>query len=106
MDRQPFILSIAAFGIVSGIFSPLTYFMRLWLLNFFPAFFIDTPSITILVSSLFTATIVIMLAGIPAAIYERLSGLRDSNSVSLWIWLACTALISVPAIANAVRYFL
>lgn len=103
MDRQPFIIGIAAFGIISGIFSPLVLLMRLWLQNFLPAFFVDSPAIMAFIVSLFTSTIVIILAGVPAAIYERVAGLKDSNTVSLWIWVSCTAFLSLPAIVNVVR---
>jgi hypothetical protein len=41
-----------------------------------------------------------VLAGIPAALYERYAGLKDSNAVSLWIWLAGTAILTLPAIGN------
>ena len=45
------------------------------------------------------------LAGIPAAIYERLTGAKDNSTVaSLWIWLAGTALLTLPAIGNFFQY--
>ena len=47
------------------------------------------------------STATIILAGIPAAIYERFVGAKDdSTPVSLWIWLAGTAILTVPAIGN------
>jgi hypothetical protein len=56
------------------------------------------------VSSLMLATATIILAGIPAAIYERFVGARDdSTTVSLWIWLAGTALLALPAMGNFIR---
>ena len=43
----------------------------------------------------------IIVAGIPAALYERFTGVtEDSTDVSLWIWLAGTALLTLPAIGN------
>jgi hypothetical protein len=39
-----------------------------------------------------------MIAGVPAALYERAMGLADSNLVSMWLWLAGTALLSLPAV--------
>jgi hypothetical protein len=55
-------------------------------------------------SSLMLATATIIVAGIPAAIYERIVGAKDdSTDVSLWIWLAGTALLSLPAIGNFLR---
>jgi hypothetical protein len=44
------------------------------------------------------ATGTVIVAGIPAALYERYRGLKeDSDVVSLWIWLAGTALLALPA---------
>jgi hypothetical protein len=52
-------------------------------------------------ASLMFSTATIILAGIPAAAYERFVGARDDSPVaSLWIWLAGTALLTLPAIGN------
>jgi hypothetical protein len=42
----------------------------------------------------------------PAAslFYERLKGITDdSTEVSLWIWLAGTAILAIPAAGNFIR---
>jgi hypothetical protein len=50
------------------------------------------------------STATIILAGIPAALYERYVGAKgDSTEASLWIWLAGTAILSIPAIGNFLR---
>ena len=47
------------------------------------------------------STATIILAGIPAAIYERFIGAKDDSTVvSMWIWLAGTAILTLPAIGN------
>jgi hypothetical protein len=52
-------------------------------------------------SSLVVSTATIILGGIPAAIYERFVGAKDdSTTVSLWIWLAATGLLTLPAMGN------
>ena len=46
----------------------------------------------------------IILGGIPAALYERFVGARDdSTEASLWIWLAGTAVLTIPAIGNFLK---
>ena len=46
-----------------------------------------------------TATIIV--GGIPAALYERYIGAKDdSTDVSLWIWLAGTGILTLPAVGN------
>ena len=52
----------------------------------------------LLISSLLTATVAIMLGGIPAALYEHVTGQKESNVTALWIWLVGVAVISLPAI--------
>jgi hypothetical protein len=47
------------------------------------------------------STATIILAGIPAAIYERWIGAKeDSTEALLWIWLAATGLLTLPAMGN------
>ena len=49
-----------------------------------------------------TATLIV--AGIPAALYERYVGAKDdSTDTSLWIWLVGTALLAIPAVGNFLR---
>jgi hypothetical protein len=43
----------------------------------------------------------LLLAGIPAAIYERIRGLQQSTPGSLAIWLVATVLLTLPAILRA-----
>ena len=50
------------------------------------------------------STATIILAGIPAALYERFAGAKDSTPVSLWIWLAGTAILTLPAIGNFFQF--
>jgi hypothetical protein len=52
-------------------------------------------------TSLMLSTATVILGGIPAALYERYVGAKeDSTVVSLWIWLAFTAILTQPAIGN------
>ncbi len=101
MERQFYFIGIAFFGMINGMFHPLrvesfivtNYFMAL------PLF--GSQGLIFYFSSLMLATSTVILAGIPAALYERYRGLKeDSNVVSLWIWLAGTAALALPAIGG------
>ena len=66
-----------------------------------PALLFGSVALTLMFASLMVSTATIILGGIPAAIYERVIGAKDdSTEVSLWIWLAGTALLTLPAIGN------
>jgi hypothetical protein len=48
------------------------------------------------------ALMTLAIAGIPAAVYERIRGLQSSTAVSLGLWLAAAVLLTLPAIMRAV----
>ena len=102
MDRTFYFIGIAFFGMINGLFN------QLWLLFALiytqqmagPLFFGSVP-LTLMFASLMVSTATIILGGIPAAIYERIKGIEgDSTEVSLWIWLAGTAILTLPAVGN------
>jgi hypothetical protein len=102
MDRTFYFIGIAFFGMINGLFN------QLWLLFALiytqqlagPLFFGSVP-LTLMFASLMVSTATIILGGIPAAIYERIKGIEgDSSEVSLWIWLAGTGLLTLPAVGN------
>ena len=103
MSREPFVFAILAFAIVNGLFSPGLALAFPLVLVFYPGFLPASPGILLFSTSLLVSTVTIMLAGIPAAIYERAVGARESTNASLWVWLAGTAFLSLPAVTNALR---
>ena len=102
MDRNFYYIGIAFFGMVNGLFNQaLVPFAYLFVKVLSPALLFGSESLTLMFASLMASTATIILGGIPAAIYERYVGAKDdSTEVSLWIWLAGTALLTLPAIGN------
>jgi hypothetical protein len=102
MDRNFYYIGIAFFGIVNGLFN------QTWLLFALihaqilsPALLFGSVGLTLMFASLMVSTATIILGGIPAAIYERWVGAKeDSTEASLWIWLAATGLLTLPAMGN------
>ena len=102
MDRTFYYIAIAFFGMINGLFNQVWLIFTLIHMKILaPALLFDSVSLTLMFSSLMVSTATIILGGIPAAIYERIIGAKDdSTAASLWIWLAGTALLTVPAIGN------
>ena len=102
MDRTFYYVGIAFFGMINGLFN------QTWLLFALihaqilsPALLFGSVGLTLMFASLMVSTATIIVGGIPAAIYEHLTGEKeDSTPVSLWIWLAGTALLTLPAMGN------
>ncbi len=100
---EPYLFGIMALGLINGLFSPLTFMVFLLQPFWYPFFLPGTPGFVQLFASLITATGSIILAGVPAALYERFFGGGKTSLVSLWIWISALALISMPAVVNMLR---
>ncbi len=106
MERNYYFIGIAFFGMINGLFNQVALlFALLHVQVLAPALLFGSVSLTLLFSSLVVSTATIILGGIPAAIYERFVGAEDDSPIgSLWIWLAGTALLTLPAIGNFFQY--
>lgn len=102
MNRNFYFIGIAFFGMVNGLFNQTwLLFALLHVQILAPALLFGSVSLTLMFSSLMVSTATIILGGIPAAVYEHITGAKDdSTEASLWIWLAGTALLTLPAIGN------
>ena len=102
MERHWYYIGIAFFGMINGIFNQLWLLFALIHVQILsPALLFGSIPLTLMFSSLMVSTATLILAGIPAALYEHYVGAKeDSTEVSLWIWLAGTALLALPAIGN------
>jgi hypothetical protein len=102
MKREWYYIGIAAFGMINGLFNqalvPTAYvFVKILA----PALLFGSEALTLMFASLMVSTGTIITAGIPAALYERFVGAEeDSTDVSIWIWLALTGILTMPAVGN------
>ena len=102
MERNFYFIGIAFFGMINGLFNQVgLLFALIHVQVLAPALLFGSTSLTLMFSSLMVSTATIILAGIPAAIYERFIGARDdSTTVSLWIWLAGTGLLTLSSMGS------
>ena len=106
MNKNLYFVAIAFFGMINGIpfFHPMYILAFGYSVQLMAAPFFGSTSLIAYFASLMLSTATIILGGIPAALYERFVGATDdSTTVSLWIWLAVTALLTLPAIGNFLR---
>ncbi|HZD25117.1 MAG TPA: hypothetical protein VE631_02565 [Alphaproteobacteria bacterium] len=85
-------------AVANGLFSPalgaVATLAPLWIPGFVPL----TPVTVLYAASLALSTATLLLAGVPAALYEHLRGQPASSTASTAIWLAGTVLLSLPAL--------
>lgn len=108
MNRNLYYVAIAFFGMINGLFNQLfLLFALLHVQILAPSLLFGSVSLTLLFSSLMVSTATLIVGGIPAALYERFVGAKDdSTEISLWIWLAGVALLTLPAVGNFFQFSL
>lgn len=99
LKQDGFFIGIASLSLLNGMhFSP--YFNSVAIL-FGPilrGFYITSPVVTFYLTSLLIAVSTVMISGIPAAIYERVTGRQQSDSTSMAVWLGALFLITLPSL--------
>jgi hypothetical protein len=97
-------VGIAFFGMINGVFSPLYLLAFAFSAQLMAAPLFGHVGLIAYFASLMLSTATVILAGVPAALYERYVGAKDdSTDTSLWIWLAGTAILAIPAAGNFLR---
>jgi hypothetical protein len=102
MERHWYYVGIAFFAMINGMFNQLWLWFALIPMQILsPALLFGSVPLTLLFASLMVSTATIIVAGVPAAIYERIIGAKDdSTEASLWVWLAGTAILTIPALGK------
>ena len=89
----------AALAVVNGLdFSPIFDSVSFWLYGFARGSRFYHGEVFYYLTSAAITVMTLLIAGIPAAIYERARGLQQSSPGSLMGWLAATLLLTLPAL--------
>lgn len=102
MDRNHLFVALVLVCIANGVFSPaLLVATHLWPV-WFPTMIAEpSTELVFYLGSLIVSSGTLLIAGVPAAIYERATRREDTTPLSMTIWLAGAILLSVPALFNA-----
>lgn len=93
------LIGIAALSLLNGMhFSPFFDLAAIYLGSFLAGLFISSPLLLFYFTSLLLSAGTLLLAGIPAALFERFTGRKNSDATSLGIWLGATAVLASPSI--------
>jgi hypothetical protein len=103
MQRDVLLVATAAVSLLNGMhFSPYFTPVHVLLLPFIAGTFLATPLVALYLTSIFVSLMTLLIAGVPAAIYERVKGASTSTPASLGIWLVFTLLLAVPSLLGAI----
>ena len=102
LKRDVMLVATAALSLVNGMhFSPWFDPVAILLKPFVAGTFLASPLEFLYLTSIFISLMTLLLAGVPAALYERFRGERESTPTSLFIWFACTLLLSAHSLLAA-----
>ena len=103
MQQDVMLVLIAAISLLNGMqVSPFLVIFAAGLAPILSAFFITSPVLLFYFASLCAGVSTVILAGIPAALYERFAGGRGTSVTSLTIWLVAAVILAIPTI---LRFF-
>lgn len=101
MNEQGLFVGAVAVALYNGLFSPATGIVFLLAQYWMPTFVPLTAGSAQYGASLIVSTTTLVLAGVPAALYERFRGLTASSATSCLIWLIGAILLTLPAAGAA-----
>jgi hypothetical protein len=96
------LVPIIALAILNGIFSPILGFVLALQGLWYPFFLPASLPLVVMLSSLLISTLTLMFGGVPAAVYEHVTG-RKADFTSGLIWLIGVALLTFPATGNIMK---
>ena len=102
MSERNALLPVMALAIVNGIFSPWVLAVFVFYPVWYPSWAPPYTQIVYMLSALILSTLTVMMSGVPAALYERLSSAPRPTIHGL-IWIAGAIVLTLPALPNVLR---
>lgn len=94
MQQDVLLVATAGVSLLNGMpFSPVLFPVVVLLKPFLAGTLLGSPLVLGYLGSLLASATTLVLAGVPAALYERFKGHETSTPVSLGIWLVATLLL-------------
>lgn len=105
LRQDGYFLGIATLSLLNGMdfspyFEPGMVLMRPLLFSFS----ISSPLLIFYFTSLFLALASVVIGGVPAAIYERVTGRQTSDGTSLLIWMIGVGVIALPSFLRLLKF--
>ncbi len=96
MQSDVLLVATAGLSLLNGMpFSPVLLPFLALLKALMAGTWLASPIVVTYLASIMASATTLVLAGVPAALYERAKGLERSTAMSLGIWLAGTLLLVV-----------
>lgn len=97
VSRQFLFVLVVGLCVVNGLFSPFLPVAVPITAMLLPELFPKTIHWVLMFSSILVSTATLLGSGVPAALWERVTGGDPQSPVSMWIWLGGAVLLTLPA---------
>lgn len=102
MQRDVLLVATAALSLLNGMhFSPWFDPIAILLRPFIAGTLLGSPLVSLYLTSIFISVMTLLIAGVPAGLYEWFRGEKETTPASLYIWFGCTLLLTLNALAAA-----
>lgn len=97
MNPKAICIGVLAMSALAGLTSPALPFV-LALAAFWLPEFLATREFALYGTSLIVSVSVLLVSGVPAALFERLTGRSETDSSAMLIWLGGAGILTLPGI--------
>jgi hypothetical protein len=103
VSRNTLLVLVVGVCIVNGLFSPYLEIAVPIATGLLPELFPKSAGWVLFFSSILVSSATLLVAGIPAALWERMVERDPDSPQSLWIWLVGAAFLASPSYQTLMR---
>ncbi len=103
MDRQFLFFIVVGISVLNGLFSPFLAVAVPIATVLMPEIFPRSVGWVLFFSSILVASATLLLAGVPAALAERLLTRDRTSDMPMLVWLAGVVLLALPAVSRFMK---
>jgi hypothetical protein len=97
MERHNIFSIVLLSSAINGMVSPATTIVAIFAWVWMPPFLLGSAGLVLFASMLVTSTGALLLAGVPAALFERLAG-DPTGRNALWIWAGASVALMLGSL--------
>jgi hypothetical protein len=103
MSPRDIFIAISLVSIANGFLSPFLILGVGLAIQWLPAGLAGVPQVALFVASLFVSFGTLLLSGVPAALFERATGRRETDRAAMAVWLAGAVVLALPGLSGLAR---
>ena len=99
MTPRAVFVAVMGVTLLNGFVSPMVPLVFILAPIWLPEFAPQTPIAILYGTSLIVSVATLVVSGVPAALFERLTGRQETDMTSMLVWLGTAILLTLPGLA-------